>query len=105
LRTATNANEFVRLHKTETGRKTMNEKEAKLEGFYESYDVFHHAIDRLKTSLNDYAAIEYQDFYPKKHNDKVAFAHNTLAVLEELFMDAYNQKIDPLKWELKNDLE
>jgi hypothetical protein len=81
----------------------MNEKEAKLEGFYESCDVFLNAISRLKTSLNDYAAIEYQDFYPKKENDKVAFAHNTLTVLEELFLDAYDQKINSLKLELEND--
>jgi hypothetical protein len=82
----------------------MNEKEAKLEGFYESYDVFFSATNRLKTSLNDYAAIEYQDVHPPKDNDKVTFAHNTLTVLEELFMDAYDQKINPLKWELENDL-
>jgi hypothetical protein len=81
----------------------MNEKEAKLEGLYESCDVFLNAIGRLKTSLNDYAAIEYQDVYPPKDNDKVTFAHNTLTVLEELFMDAYDQKINLLKWELEND--
>ena len=82
----------------------MNEKEAKLEGFYESYEILFDAIKRLKTSLNDYAAIEYQDFIPKEGQDKVSFAHNTLTVLEELFMDAYDQKINPLKWELENDL-
>jgi hypothetical protein len=78
--------------------------EAKLEGFYQSYDIVADAITRLKTSLNDYAAIEYQDFVPKDGQDKVSFAHNTLTVLEELFMDAYDQKINPLKWELENDL-
>jgi hypothetical protein len=82
----------------------MNEKEAKLEGFYESCDVFLNAIGRLKTSLNDYAAIEYQDFLPQKDKDKVTFAHNTLTVLEELFMDAYDQKIAAIKLELDNDL-
>jgi hypothetical protein len=82
----------------------MNEKEAKLEGFYESCDIFLDAIKRLKTSLNDYAAIEYQDVYPKKNEDRVTFAHNTLTVLEELFLDAYDQKINPLKLELENDL-
>jgi hypothetical protein len=79
--------------------------EAKLEGFYQSYDIVADAITRLKTSLNDYAAIEYQDFVPKDGQDKVSFANNTLTVLEELFMDAYDQKISPLKWELENDLE
>ncbi len=78
--------------------------EAQLEGFYESYNIVADAIVRLKTSLNDYAAIEYQDFIPKDGQDKVSFAHNTLTVLEELFMDAYDQKINPLKWELENDL-
>jgi hypothetical protein len=82
----------------------MNEKEAKLEGFYESCTILLDAIKRLKTSLNDYAAIEYQDVYPKANEDKVTFAHNTLTVLEELFLDAYDQKINPLKWELENDL-
>ena len=82
----------------------MNEKEAKLEGFYESYDVFFNAINRLKTSLNDYAAIEYQDFLPKEGQDKVGFAHNTLTVLEELFLDVYDQKISAIKMELDNDL-
>ena len=84
----------------------MNEKEAKLEGFYESCDIFLEAIKRLKTSLNDYAAIEYQDFLPQKDKDKVTFAHNTLTVLEELFLGAYEQKIEPLKWEIEveNDL-
>ena len=78
--------------------------EAQLEGFYESYNIVADAITRLKTSLNDYAAIEYQDFLPKEGQDKVSFAHNTLTVFEELFMDAYDQKINPLKWELENDL-
>jgi hypothetical protein len=82
----------------------MNEKESKLEGFYESYDVFLNAIGRLKTSLNDYAAIEYQDFLPQKDKDKVTFAHNTLVVLEELFLDEYDQKIAAIKLELDNDL-
>jgi hypothetical protein len=82
----------------------MNEKEAKLEGLYESCDVFLNAIGRLKTSLNDYAAIEYQDFLPQKDKDKVTFAHNTLTVLEELFMDEYDQKIAAIKLELDNDL-
>ena len=81
----------------------MNDKEAKLEGFYESCDILLDAIKRLKTSLNDYAAIEYQDFIPSKSEDRISFAHNTLTVLEELFMDAYDQKIGPLKWELEND--
>jgi len=83
----------------------MNEKEAKLEGFYESCEVFLYAVKRLKTSLNDYAAIEYQDVYPRASEDKVTFAHNTLTVLEELFLDAYDQRIDAIKLELKNDLE
>jgi len=82
----------------------MNEKEAKLEGFYESYEILFDAIKRLKTSLNDYAAIEHQDFLPKDGEHKIAFAHNTLTVLEDLFIDAYDQKIEPLKWELENDL-
>jgi hypothetical protein len=82
----------------------MNEKEAKLEGFYESCEVFFYAVKRLKTSLNDYAAIEYQDFLPKDGQDKVTFAHNTLTVLEELFLEAYDQRIDAIKLELENDL-
>jgi len=82
----------------------MNEKEAKLEGFYESCEVFLYAVKRLKTSLNDYAAIEYQDFLPKDGQDKVTFAHNTLTVLEELFLEAYDQRIDAIKLELENDL-
>jgi hypothetical protein len=77
--------------------------EAKLEGFYQSYDIVADAITRLKTSLNDYAAIEYQEFLPKEGQDKTSFAHNTLTVFEELFMDAYDQKIGPLKWELENE--
>jgi hypothetical protein len=82
----------------------MNEKEEKLEGFYESCEVFLYAVKRLKTSLNDYAAIEYQDFLPKDGQDKVTFAHNTLTVLEELFLEAYDQRIDAIKLELENDL-
>jgi hypothetical protein len=81
----------------------MNKKEAKLEGFYESCDIFLNAIKRLKTSLNDYAAIEYQDVYPKKNQDKVTFAHNTLTVLEDLFLEAYDQRIDAIKLELENE--
>jgi hypothetical protein len=79
--------------------------EAKLEGFYESNNILFDAIVRLKTSLNDYAAIEYQDFLPKEGQDRVTFAHNTLTVLEELFLDAYDRKIEPLKWELENELQ
>ncbi len=56
----------------------MNEKEAKLEGFYESYDVFLDVIKRLRTSLNDYYTIEYQDFLPNDGQDKTVFALKTL---------------------------
>jgi hypothetical protein len=85
-------------------KKDMNEKEAKLEGFYQSCEILLYAIKRLKTSLHDYATIEYQDFLPKEGQDKVTFAHNTLTVLEELFLDAYDQRIDAIKSELENDL-
>jgi len=80
----------------------MKEKEAKLEGFYESHEILFDAIKRLKTSLNDYASIEYQDFVPPE-GDKIAFAYNTLTALEDLFIDAYDQKIEPLRWEIEND--
>ena len=77
--------------------------EAKLEGFYQSCEILLYAIKRLKTSLNDYAAIEYQDVFPKKNEDKVTFAHNTLTVLEDLFLEAYDQRIDAIKLELENE--
>jgi len=83
----------------------MNEKKAKLEGFYESYEVFLDVIKRLKTSLNDYYTIEYQDFLPNDGQDRTVFALKTLTFLEELFMDAYEEKVRPLQWELENDLE
>jgi hypothetical protein len=84
----------------------MNEKEAKLEGFYESYDVFLDVIKRLRTSLNDYYTIEYQDFLPNDGQDKTVFALKTLTFLEELFLDAYEEKVRPLQWEqeAENDL-
>lgn len=84
----------------------MNEKEAKLEGFYESYDVLLDVIKRLKTSLNDYYTIEYQDFLPNDGQDKTVFALKTLTFLEELFLDAYEEKVRPLQWEqeAENDL-
>lgn len=77
--------------------------EARLEGFYETNIILLDALARLKTSLNDYAAIEYQDFLPKEGRDRVTFAHNTLTVLEELFLDQYDIQIQPLKWELDNE--
>jgi len=77
----------------------MNEREAKLEGFYESYDVFLDVIKRLKTSLNDYYTIEYQGFLPNDGQDKTVFALKTLTFLEELFLDAYEEKVRPLQWE------
>lgn len=84
----------------------MKEKEAKLEGFYESYDVFLNVIKRLRTSLNDYYTIEYQDFLPNDGQDKTVFALKTLTFLEELFLDAYEEKVRPLQWEqeAENDL-
>jgi hypothetical protein len=85
----------------------MKEKEAKLEGFYESYDVFLDVIKRLRTSLNDYYTIEYQDFLPNDGQDKTVFALKTLTFLEELFFDAYEEKVRPLQWEqeAENDVE
>ena len=85
----------------------MNEKEAKLEGFYESYDVFLDVIKRLRTSLNDYYTIEYQDFLPNDGQDRTVFALKTLTFLEELFLDAYEEKVRPLQWEqeTENDVE
>lgn len=78
--------------------------ESRLEGFYESHEILFDAIQRLKAGLNIYSAIEYQDFIPKDGQDKITFAHNTLTVLEDLFIDAYDQKIEPLKWEIENEL-
>jgi len=85
----------------------MNEKEAKLEGFYESYEVFLDVIKRLRTSLNDYYTIEYQDFLPNDGQDRTVFALKTLTFLEELFLDAYEEKVRPLQWEqeTENDVE
>ena len=81
----------------------MSETEAKLEGYFECSQILFDAIRRLKTSLNDYAAIEYQEFIPSKSEDRTTFAHNTLTVLEDLFLEAYDQRIDAIKLELENE--
>jgi hypothetical protein len=83
----------------------MNEKEAKLEGFYESCEIFLYAMKRLKDSLNDYAAIEYQEFLPERDKDRVTFAHNTLTVFEQMFMDVYDERIDRIKSQIENDAD
>ena len=81
----------------------MSETEAKLEGYFECSQILFDAIRRLKTSLNDYAAIEYQEFIPSKSEDRTTFAHNTLTVLEDLFLEEYDRKIEPMKWELERE--
>lgn len=72
----------------------------KLEGMYECHNVVSKEISQLRQSLNDVWAITYQDLItPEKKElaDKIVFAQDTLAVLDDMFQDSYFEKLDGLK--------
>lgn len=72
----------------------------KLEGMYECHDVISKEISRLRQSLNDVWAITYNDLItPEKKElaNKIVFAQDTLAVLDDMFQDSYFEKLDSLK--------
>jgi len=72
--------------------------EGKLEGYFETHELIFDAILRLKQSLNDTWEIENHEAYQTDgREDKHAFAHNTLSVLGELFIDEYDSEVSRIK--------
>jgi hypothetical protein len=71
-----------------------------LEGMFICHKVTSKEISRLRQSLNDVWSIHYHDLItPEKKEmaDKITFALDTLAVLEDMFQDSYFEKLDKLK--------
>ena len=77
----------------------------KLEGMYKCHEVINREISRLRQSLDDVWAITYHDLItPEKKElaDKIVFAQDTLAVLDDMFQDSYFEKLDSLKGETEH---
>lgn len=89
----------------ELGEHTLAQFQAgKLEGMYECHEVVSKEISRLRQSLNDVWAITYHDLITpdkKELADKIVFAQDTLAVLDDMFQDSYFEKLDGLKSEIE----
>lgn len=77
----------------------------KLEGMYKCHKVVSKEFSRLRQSLDDVWAITYHDIItPEKKElaDKIVFAQDTLAVLNDMFQDSYFEKLDSLKSEAEH---
>ena len=77
----------------------------KLDGMYKCHEVIGKEISRLRQSLDDVWAITYHDIItPEKKElaDKIVFAQDTLAVLNDMFQGSYFEKLDILKTEAEH---
>jgi hypothetical protein len=74
-------------------------------GMYRCHAVVSNEISRLRQSLNDVWSITYHDLItPEKKElaDKIVFAQDTLAVLEDMFQGSYFENLDSLKGETEH---
>jgi hypothetical protein len=74
-------------------------------GMYRCHAVVSNEISRLRQSLNDVWSITYHDLItPEKKElaDKIVFAQDTLAVLEDMFQGSYFENLDRLKSETEH---
>ena len=74
--------------------------EGQLQGYYECHDLTTEVITKLRRSLEEVWSIEQGDVYPVKTNsyqEKLNFAINTLAHLEEVFQDKYDIGLEIIK--------
>jgi hypothetical protein len=77
----------------------------KLDGMYKCHEVISREISRLRQSLDDVWSITYHDLItPEKKElaDKIVFAQDTLAVLDDMFQDSYFESLDSLKSETEH---
>jgi hypothetical protein len=77
-----------------------------LVGTYKCHTVMDKAVRRLRQSLEDVWAIEYNGVITpekKERADKLAFATETLIVLTDMFQDDYFEHLDKLKARLSPD--
>ena len=84
------------------------EMEGKNEGMYACHDVTVSAIKRLRRSLEDVWSIEYSGVItPQKQvqADKILFAIDTLATLDDIFADEYDTKLAELRSGKRNGTE
>jgi len=80
--------------------------EGTLHGMYQCHEIISDTLTRFKQSLDDVWAITYQGLITpekKELTDKIVFAQDTLAVLEDMFQDFYFEKLDSLKGEMSTD--
>lgn len=78
----------------------------RLQGMYKCHEVFSDSVARLKQSLEDIWAIEYNGIVtPEKqaHVDKLTFAINTLITLDDMFQDEYDTQLSKLKRDTEED--
>ena len=75
-------------------------------GMYRCHAVISNEISRLRQSLDDVWSITYHDVItPEKKElaDKIIFAQDTLAVLEDMFQGSYFENLDNLSKEIKHE--
>jgi hypothetical protein len=75
-------------------------------GMYRCHAVVSNEISRLRQSLGDVWAIHYHDLItPEKKEmaDKITFAVDTLAILEDMFQGSYFENLDNLNKESKHE--
>lgn len=92
------------------------EKEAPAEpvtlrdGMYECHDITYKTIRRLQQSLDDMwaitaAGVGFMSPDKKAQEEKIRFASDTLATLEDMFADAYDTRLDEMKANEQRDTE
>jgi hypothetical protein len=74
-------------------------QEGQRQGMYKSYKVFSDTLVRLRQSLEDVWAIEFSGVITdtkRAQVDKMLFAVDTLTTLDDMFQEAYDDKLSAI---------
>ena len=75
--------------------------EGKLSGMFNAYEAMANSMDKIRSSIDNVWMIhDQEDFISdsvQEQKDRLMFARNTLSVLEEVFNDEYDFRLNEIK--------
>jgi hypothetical protein len=75
--------------------------EGKLSGMFNAYEALADSMNKIKNSIDNVWMIhDQEDFVSasvQEQKDRLMFARNALSVLEELFNDEYDSRLNEIK--------
>lgn len=75
--------------------------EGKLSGMFSAYEALADSMDKIKNSIDNVWMIHDQEDFisasAQEQKDRLMFARNALSVLEEVFNDEYDSRLNEIK--------